>query len=238
MIALTNLQIESALPTWFPKIKDILPVPKTIILNLTPEESIEAMNLLDGVMISDALYSQIKESAARIGYPLFLRTDQGSAKHDWKDTCYVESEDKLVGHVAALVNWQLMRFLPAPRALVFRELLPLYSRFKAFDGELPISRERRFFVEDGKVQCRHPYWPEGAIEKPDYPDWKEHLSRLNEEMPNEVGYLTALAEVFSRLVPGFWSVDFAQDKSGQWYMIDAARGELSYHLGHGEDNTE
>jgi hypothetical protein len=43
-----------------------------------------------------------------------------------------------------------------------------------------------------------------------------------------------MAEAFAENVPGFYSVDFAQKADGQWVMIDAARGELSWHPEHGD----
>ena len=242
----TNLQEESSLLYWFPKIEDILPVPKTIILEFSGDEARQLLNLLDGKMCSEELYTEIKAAGNQIGYPLFLRTDQGSGKHDWKDTCYVKSPDEVVSHAANLAGyevvshavnlagWQTCEFLPSPRALVFREMLPLYSTFTAFWQGLPIAKERRYFVENGKILCHHPYWPEGAIQYPDHENWVALLEDMNREDETEVKELTKMAEIFSRAVPGFYSVDFAMTKDGRWYMIDAARGELSWHPEHEE----
>jgi hypothetical protein len=149
----------------------------------------------------------------------------------------VDFEDKLLGNLACLFEWHLMVGL-WPKAIVFRELLPLYAGFKAFRG-LPIAKERRYFVDEGKVVCHHPYWPEGAIEwGGNYSalpvGWQERLAGLNFESEWEVPLLTHMAEAFSKVVPGFYSVDFAQKADGQWVMIDAARGELSYHPEHKE----
>ena len=233
----TNMQRDSSMLNWFPKIKDILPVPRTEILEISKEETFEIINLLDGEMISEDLFRKIKECANKIGYPLFLRSDQGSAKHDYDHSCHVEKESDLLGHLACLFEWHLMVDL-WPQALVFRELLSLCAPFKAFDG-LPIARERRYFVDEGKVICHHPYWPEGAIEQGrkarSLPvGWREMLAEINSEDEGETSCLTRMAEAFAENVPGFYSVDFAQKADGQWVMIDAARGELSYHPEHEE----
>ena len=238
MIPVTNMQQDSSMLNWYPKIKDILPVPRTVILEITTEEAWQIVALLDETMITDKLFEKIKENAAKIGYPLFMRTDQGSAKHDYENSCHVASEKELLGHLACLFEWHLMRDL-WPQAIVFRELLPLYAPFKAFDG-LPIARERRYFVDEGKVLCHHPYWPEGAIQtgratKSLVPGWQKKLAEINQEDYLEVACLTRMAEDFNECVPGFYSVDFAQTEIGKWYMIDAARGELSYHPEHNED---
>lgn len=233
----TNMQQDSSMLNWFHKIADILPVPKTEIMRISTEEAYEVIGLLDGKDISESLWWKIKEAANQIGYPLFLRSDQGSAKHDYENSCYVASEKELLGHLACLFEWHLMRDL-WPQAIVFRELLPLNAPFKAFDG-LPIAKERRYFVDEGKVMCHHPYWPEDAIQtgrevKNLVTGWQKKLAEINQEDEGEIACLTRMAEDFNENVPGFYSVDFAQSESGKWYMIDAARGELSYHPEHKE----
>lgn len=221
---------------WFDKIKDVLPVPRTEIMQITNDEVYEIINLLDDTDISDGLYRRICIYAARIGYPLFLRSDQGSAKHDYKHSCYVAKESNLKSHLACLFEWHLMRDL-WPHAIVFRELLPLSAPFKAFHG-LPIAKERRYFVDAGRVLCHHPYWPQDAIEEyidHKLPDgWQNMLAVINVQEQDEIAHLTSMAETFSAKVPGFYSVDFAQTVYGDWIMIDAARGELSWHPDHGD----
>jgi hypothetical protein len=38
-----------------------------------------------------------------------------------------------------------------------------------------------------------------------------------------------MAETFGKRNPGYWSVDFARTRAGRWVLIDAARGEVSWH---------
>jgi hypothetical protein len=231
------MQQDSSMLSWFPKIADILPVPRTVILPITIEEAYEIIGLLDDNDIPDTLWQRIEEAAAKIGYPLFLRSDHGSAKHDYSRSCHVVCEDDLKSHLACLFEWHLMRDL-WPQAIVFRELLDLNAPFKAFHG-LPIAKERRYFVDGGKVICHHPYWPQDAVEE--YQEnvlptnWQDLLSTINAEDDGEIARLTRMAEAFAENIPGFYSVDFAQKSDGQWVMIDAARGELSYHPSHDGD---
>ncbi len=233
----TNLQQETSMLHWWPKIKDILPVPSSEILPITKDETFALIGLLDGEMISEELHDRLKAGAAQIGYPLFLRSDMGSAKHDYDRSCCLKSEKELLGHIACLIEWHLMRDL-WPAAIVFREMLQLNAPFLAFDG-LPIAKERRYFVDEGKVLCHHPYWPKGAIEQgrnwSKLPaGWQQKLAEINREDEGEISCLTRMAEDFAECVPGFFSVDFAQAADGRWYMIDAARGELSWHPEHPE----
>ncbi len=230
-----KLENESSMMNWYPKIKGILRTPKTVIVPFTEEELSEIRRTLDGKMLSDKLIEKIYSGADEIGFPLFMRSDQASGKHEWKDTCFVPTRADLIGHLVQLVEWHECADLFGIRwkALVFRELLELDSTFTAFNG-MPVARERRCFVMDGDVICSHPYWPEESIvpdrHAPLPGDWKDRLARLNEEKPDEVEILHE-ASLFGEVVHGYWSVDFACDVNGVWWMIDAARGEISWHPG-------
>lgn len=235
LVARRALEEESSLTQWYPKVKDVLPCPKTVIVELTNDEISSLIGMLDGIPPSPWLVDRLDAAAREIGYPLFLRSDQGSGKHEWKDTCYVPGEGVLLKHVARLVAWhELAGMLGLSfRALVFREFLTLDAPFTAFN-DMPVARERRYFVRDGKVVCRHPYWPDltlftypGATPLP--PNWQQQLARLNTMDDAEVQDLTRMAVTFGERNPGFWSVDFARTRAGRWVLIDAARGELSWH---------
>jgi len=162
--ALRDLEAESSLLVWYPKVKDVLPCPKTVIVELTDDEISSLVGMLDGIPPSPWLVDRLDAAAREIGYPLFLRSDQGSGKHEWKDTCYVPFEGALLKHVAQLVAWHEMAGILGLsfRALVFREFLTLDAPFTAFN-DMPVARERRYFVRDGKAVCWHPYWAEQAV---------------------------------------------------------------------------
>lgn len=233
-----KLELESSLIHWFEKIsKTKIPLPKTVILELSDKEIEELMGLLDGKMISKHLRQGILTTAREIGYPMFIRTDQASSKHNFLSAAYVESEKQLLGHIASTIEHHVEAGFPFGlqwRALVFREYIPLNAKFKAFN-HMPVARERRYFVKGGKVECQHSYWVEDAIYAYGHTgcvlpeDWKSELRKINLQDDAEQRILTIYAEQFSKLIPGYWSVDFAQAATGQWYLIDAARGEVSWH---------
>lgn len=217
------------LADWFPRLVEAsIPVPRTRIVR-APADLIA---LLDGETPAGfgAFLAELEAAGDEIGYPLFLRTGFGSGKHDWVDTCLVTSADDLGQHVFALVEWSEMvdvMGLPTTTWAV-RELLPTDPAFTAFSGHLPITRERRYFVEDGRVVGYHPYWPPFAIESPSVSDWEVRLSALNEMPPEEVSELTALAERVSTAVPGAWSVDFLHVPDRGWLCIDMAHTARSF----------
>ncbi|KKN21400.1 hypothetical protein LCGC14_0925850 [marine sediment metagenome] len=221
---------------WYPKIEGVgIPMPKTEIVQIPFNH---LLRMLDGKMIPKRYVTKIMEATEKIGYPLFMRTDMGSAKHSWQQTCYVPTQKDLFQHVYCLIDTTMAMGMFGeldPNALVFREFLYLEDAFVAFD-ELPISKERRYFIKDGEVICHHPYWIEGAIEKdwrsnkPKH--WRELLSKLNTEHDNEIRFLTVYSNQIAKVLSGYWSVDFAKVLGGNWYLIDMAEGEKSWHPEH------
>lgn len=223
----------SSLLVWFPAVQGCgIPHPKTEIVELGAEM---LWGILDGKPLDLPQKTALYDAAQRIGYPLFLRTDLTSGKHQWRDTCYVEGREDLLPHIGALAMDEaghMMMGLPS-RVVVLRRYIPLEATFTAFEG-MPVARERRYFVSGGKVVCHHPYWPESAIEEgwsqePLPQDWRDLLAALNEESQDEVARLTVYAEGVGAALGGAWSVDFARSKAGQWLLIDMAIAAESWH---------
>lgn len=220
---------QSSLEQWFPALLQAgVPVPRTEII----ATDVELMELLDGKMPAgfNEFAEQLKAAAAHIGYPVFLRTGQGSGKHEWARTCFVPTADDLLAHVVALVEWsEMVDFIGlASNVWVVREFLPLASKFTAFDGT-PITVERRYFIKDGRVLCHHPYWPVSSIRRPSVSNWRTLWDEMNQEDAAEVAFLTEQSARVSHALPGEWSLDWALGTNGVWYAIDIAVADLSYH---------
>jgi hypothetical protein len=219
---------------WFPTVEELdISKPRTEIVEVG--DNFDMIKCIDEGDFPDGLLDGLLEGAKNIGYPLFLRTDQLSGKHRWEKTCYVTSEDVLPNHVYELIEESAMAgFFGLPvKAFAFREFHTLDWRFKAFGG-MPVARERRYFIKDGKVLCHHPYWVQGAIDqwwgKVDLPkDWRLTLGELNREDPDEIDALTSYCKAIMEELEGYWSVDFAMEKQGRWFLIDMATGLKSYH---------
>jgi hypothetical protein len=215
---------------WFPAVEAAgISHPRTEIVEIGWEPLI---SILDGKWLPEAVELQLLEATKRIGFPLFLRTDQASGKHHWIHSCHVPALTELRPHVFCVVEENAMADLDCT-ALVFRGLLTLESTFTAFDG-LPIAKERRYFVHDGQVVCHHPYWPEDAIEKgwsmvPLPADWRQQLAVLNIETAEETCELTTLARKVQ--LPGAWSIDFAFAGDSGWVLLDMAMAQRSWHPG-------
>lgn len=221
------MESQNSMLYWWPLIKD-LPIPKpwTILVEASWKVWV---GLLDGKPLPDAVVAELLSASTKTGFPLFMRTDLASAKHDYKWTCYVPDASHLFKNLGALIDCTVAQDL-TPSAIALRRYIPLASTFTAWRG-LPIARERRYFIKDGQVQCHHPYWPADAVAKgrPTVQHWQEELARLNYEDSSEVDRLTSCTTWVGQVVAGYWSVDFAYGQNGEWYLIDMAEGERSWH---------
>ena len=240
-----DLVIKSSMINWWSVIKHLdIPMPKTNIVGLTNNDRRSLYGLIENEKLPDALKKELLDAANDIGYPLFMRSDQGSGKHQWNDTCFVKDETNLINQLGKLIDWHGSLFPPMPfGAIVFRSYIEMDSKFCAFEG-LPIARERRYFIKDGKIDDHTPYWPEDAIRfynsTKEYEDapWKEMLSELNKEAPEEIDLLSGYALEVAKHFKEYWSVDFCKAKNGDWYLLDMARGEVSWNPKNDEKEKE
>ena len=221
----------SSLNFWHPRIADLnIPIPKTEII-LHRKDPFKWWGFLDDDKLSQKDLKILYETARRIGYPLFMRTDLISGKHRYLDCCYVPDEAALIPHLYNIVEDAACKDQPTS-SIVLREYIDLDSMFCAFRG-LPISAERRYFIDQGKVSCHHPYWIHDAIKfRPGtepVEGWEDMLTEMNTETDEEIALLTGYAEKIAAVLEGAWSLDFAKSRSGLWYFIDAAETSKSWH---------
>ena len=235
-----DLEIASSMSLWYPKIRGLpIPQPKTemVVVNHS-----EMWNLCDGKALSQETERELREASRSIGYPQFIRTDQASAKHDWKNAAFVENEGVLLDRIARTIEFNLcadIAGLPY-NSMVFREYIPMDSKFTAFMGDMPVNPERRYFIRDGKVVAHYPYWIPDAIEQGSglLPgNWKELSEKMNTETEEEIELLTKYAQMVAERFKGYWSVDFCKAKDGRWVLIDMARGERSWKPNNYEEKT-
>ena len=142
---------DSSMLLWYPKIKD-LPIPqiKTEIVKTGYKPLYEW--LVKQIPISDQVLNQLYKAMDDIGkFPMFMRTDQASGKHNWKRTCYLQSKNKLLENLSNLIEEHEMQNMAGElgyEAVVFREFLNLETAFTCFYGDFPVNKEVRCFIRD------------------------------------------------------------------------------------------
>ena len=180
LMAMAKRNEQNTMFYWYPKIKDLdIPQPKTLSYQFTKREC----KKIQEEKIPKTFVEKVMPIADKIGYPLFMRTDNSSCKHGWKKTCYVESKESLPMHLFELLSTSAMQGWMSynDNGLFFREFIELDygyyggKKFTAFYGDFPVNRERRYFINNGKIQCHHPYWYPDAIQNSSiniqYPGW-------------------------------------------------------------------
>ena len=219
---------------WFPKIESVgLPVPRTIFV---PYSHHDCLSIFDGDWSAefDRLVIAVREACGKIGYPTFIRSDLTSAKHCGPSAYKIVSAGEVATPLSRTIEDNEMKLWMQPRgplAIMVRQFLVLPAPFTAFGG-LPISREWRLFADAERVICWHPYWPAEALEN--YgdrlpADWHEQLALMHRE-PGELPDLKAMAVQAARACGGgAWSVDFCQDDTGKFWLLDMAVAQDSYH---------
>lgn len=248
---------KTCLSYWFPKLESAgLPVPGTRIVAFYDRATHTGLGrMMDGELPDEAgqaFLTKLADAVAEIGCPCFLRTGLTSGKHDWKRTCYLTHADRLMQHVASLIEfsecadmlglnwnvWAVRELLPTMPLC----MLPCY-------GNMPLCREFRCFLDGDKIMCCHPYWPRGAVERgfpmantdePPTGVWDmsgpralpadfDHLySRVCLLGSDERTTVMELAAKVGAAVGGRWSVDILETQRG-WYVTDMAEMHKSYH---------
>lgn len=231
------LRTQSSMDYWWPRLREAdVPVPETVTIPCDqPHEQFHR-----GVPDLGA----VAEAGLEVGGPpAFLRTDQASDKHSMASASKLPegSMETVREHVySVLEHNELADLLGLPyNTFYVREWLDLWHRYEAFE-HTPIAAEVRWYLLDGEVYDKTFYWPVDSIvqheerhrhEPPLPEDWRNlHEKTKDAAMSNaawcEREYVPAVAEVFNE---GYWSLDFAFAEDGDWYAIDMARGEISFH---------
>jgi len=216
---------------WLPKIDALgMPTPKTLMVPYNHNAIIAGMESGKRMDIAP-LIREVVEVCEEIGWPCFIRTDLGSAKHSGPSAYLADNPASINRIIYRLVEDQELKFWMTgkpPKVFMVRQFLDLDAAFTAFHG-LPISREWRFFADGEKVQCFHPYWPEDVLKEQNLAEGWDRVLADHHTMPECFDKLAEMAVMAAGVCGGDWSVDFAMDKTGKWWLIDMAVKDDSWH---------
>jgi len=226
---------------WLPRIEAAgLPTPRTIMV---PYDHHAALLGLYGEGDGKLPVAEVAQAADKIGPVVFIRGDQTSAKHTGREAYRLEGRDPArIAHMLALnvedAECRLGMAEGCQEAFLVREWLDLEGDLFAFGYGLAgdphlIAREFRFFADPQGAICFHPYWPADAItDNTKDPNWAEKLHKTQRPLSDsEMAKLSWMATLAAVACPAAksWSVDFACDKAGKWWLVDMAVAAASYH---------
>jgi len=235
---------------WYPRIGDssdelAASVPETEFVSYN---FMESLGVLEGDVPDPLPWGEFVAAVEDVGYPAFIRTDQKSVKHAGPGAYKATEPDDIPTIVAVLTDHHV-KANRHPAALMIREWVDVNAAFRAFDG-LPIGRELRMFASPTEAECHHFYWPEEAIadgrgepramdseELLSSKEWRSDLDKLSDVPPDTLDALGDDAKAVAKSLNNkpeipddtVWSIDFAEDTDGMWWLIDAALAEDSWH---------
>jgi len=219
----------NSLVYWFPILQRInMRVPETRIIH---RGDVELGKMIDGEKVKGlkGLVEKIDIAVQEVGgYPVFFRTGMTSNKHDWKNSCFLKQKKDIISHIYNLVEHSFIANIAGMPFQydfwIIRKMIPTRAITTAFAGKMPVAKELRVFIKNGKVQCYHPYWVKEAIKN------KEDLKQLQKFSKTELEEPLAMANYIAQFFSGYWSVDFLKDDNGNYWCIDMAVGPRSYHF--------
>lgn len=249
---------------WYPVVEALdIPRPDTILIDLPiglygvivgdPMPGAE-MSEEKGHEVMADIVTQVREFGKRVGYPLFVRNSYTSNKHCWDESCFIPegmSDKEIITNISNLCHFNAMMMPYLGLKLVVRSFIDTKPVFHAFDHNMPITEEYRFFYRDGEPVFWQPYWPIDAFKNQktyikssegDASD-KSDVNNTTDIDQEEVGYwlstistpsdelmatMMTHAHAVTRDLGGFWSVDFLIDRNGEPHLIDMALGNQSY----------
>jgi hypothetical protein len=140
--------------------------------------------------------------------PLILKDYVKSQKHRWDEACFIRS-----ARDADAVRRVTTRFIELQGAqlvggLVFREFVSLEPLAVHSKSKMPLTREFRVFVRDGRPWLSAPYWEEG-----DYRD---------EAIASEL-----FASECATIDSNFFTMDVARRTDGRWIIMELGDAQVA-----------
>ncbi|PYE49494.1 uncharacterized protein DUF4343 [Deinococcus yavapaiensis KR-236] len=142
------------------------------------------------------------------GSPLIVKDYVKSRKHEWSQACFIPdaSDRPSARHVIDTFLARQGRDLVG--GLVLRE----FERFAALSAHsksgMPLTREHRLFVLDGKVVLSSEYWEEG-------------------EYHGETVPIHAFEALAARVPSRFFTMDVAKREDGAWRVVELGDGQVA-----------
>lgn len=218
---------------WYPAVEELgLRAPKSdwIPVTVDIQKEIENENLDQAMVLLKPIADQVRTFGEAHGYPLFIKNSLFSAKHSWKDSCYIANADvNIERHIALIFYEWLIVGMGAgmARHLVVREFIDAKPQFYAF-SDMPITQEFRLFASKGKAYGYQPYWPERAIREPSVEQFQPLLKEISKPSDALLAEMIEMASKLTDALGDDYSVDFLIDRAGKPWLIDVALARSSF----------
>ena len=147
--------------------------------------------------------------------PFILKGRTNSKKQRWSSMMFSKNWADAIVVQARLMDDGLI----GDQGIVIRKYVPLHTYFESIGG-LPITKEFRAFILDGKLLSVAYYW-NAFVD--DFPFHNKTPPSIDEV---DLGFLQ---DVIDRVGNGarFYVADIAQDQTGKWWLVELNDGQQS-----------
>jgi hypothetical protein len=140
--------------------------------------------------------------------PIIIKDYVKSLKHHWEEACYISSASNKTEVIKKVRRFLELQGPDLNEGLVFREFLELEPIGLHPESAMPLTKEYRLFILDGKLIKAYPYWDEIDYQE-EAPAW------------------TNFESLFSQINNRFFTMDIAQTKAGTWVIMELGDGQVS-----------
>jgi hypothetical protein len=191
------------LPEWLDLLQE--KTPKTIWIS---KEELGQTDILDQT-ISRRLDDLLKEKLAVFGSsPVIIKDYVKSEKHHWHDACFIPDVSDHKKTLAITSKFLQLRSAALEGGLVFRQFINFQTLATHSKSAMPLTKEFRLFVLDGKIIHWFNYWEEG-----DYQELQPPIEQFS--------------ELARRPQSRFFTMDIAQTVSGEWLVVELGDAQVS-----------
>jgi hypothetical protein len=138
------------------------------------------------------------------GRALVVKDYVKSRKHEWSDACFIRAADDVAEVRRVVGNFLERQGDDLVGGLVFRAYEPLVPLGKHPKSDMPLPREWRRFIADGRPLVEAPAWElADAVAPPEF------------------------AELARRVPSRFFSLDLAERQAGGWIAVELGDGQVA-----------
>jgi hypothetical protein len=191
------------LPEWLELVKE--KTPKTIWITKEELGQREPTNETQSQKLDDLL----KEKLAPFGAnPVIVKDYVKSEKHHWHDACFIPDASDHTNVLSVTAKFLQLRGTALEGGLVFRQFIKFQTLTTHSKSAMPLTKEFRLFVLDGKIIHWFNYWEEG-----DYQGLQPPIEQFS--------------ELVQRPRSRFFTMDIAQTMNGEWLVVELGDAQVS-----------
>ena len=143
--------------------------------------------------------------------PVIVKDFVKSRKHEWHEACYIPSASDRQAVERVVTRFLQLQGEDLSEGLVFREFVEFEPLTEHSKSSMPLTKEFRLFVLDGRIILSAPYWEEGSygVDEKDFP-------------PANI-----FSSIASTIQSRFFTMDVARKRDGIWNIVELGDGQVA-----------